>query len=663
MKRRGVAPLDLVVALAPALLTIFLAMRRGGYFPGSVALAASEVAVLLAVIAVAARRPVDGWGPALGAGAVALGALAAWTLASSGWSHAPERALVEYDRVLLYLLVLVACGTLAYSARRLRWTVYGMAGAISAVATVAIAARAAPELIGAAPELAPDRLSYPLTYWNGLGLLAGVGAILCSHIACDRRAAALARVAGSAALPLLAATIYLTVSRGAVWATVGGLLLYLVAGRPGALIGGALAAAPPAIVAIVIVEVPSVTEGAALQGGDPGLALTIAACCLAAGVLRALLLPLDGLVMRLPSVPRPVVGACLATILLLVAAGSVAAGLPSLVHDKASEFQSGDRTASAHGPERLLSADSNGRRELWHVALASFVGEPTQGTGAGTFPLEYARNGLGSVSVQDAHSLYAEVLGELGLPGAAALGLALLVVLGGFALRACGPDRALFTALLAAGLAWSAHAAVDWDWELPAVTLWLFALGGASLARQRPESDSVRSEPDAGGTSGWRGVPWLGLAGRAAVVAACVAVTLLPVRVALSEARLEQALAALESGDCASADERARAALAAQGDSARAHHVRAFCFIHEGRWRAAVAEMTAAMGLDPANWELRHGLAVARAGAGLDPIPQARHAVRLNPRSDIAGDVLRDLRRAGPDGWRAAARRTPLLPP
>jgi hypothetical protein len=133
--------------------------------------------------------------------------------------------------------------------------------------------------------------------------------------------------------------------------------------------------------------------------------------------------------------------------------------------------------------------------------------------------------------------------------------------------------------------------------------------------------------------------------------------------VALSEARLEQGLAALGGGDCASAEQRANAALDAQGDSARAHHLRAFCFIHDRRWRAAVDDMTVAVSLDPANWELVHGLAVARAGAGLDPLPQARRAVRLSPRSDLAAQTLRQLRRAGPGGWGAAARRAALISP
>ena len=42
------------------------------------------------------------------AGALAL--FVVWTLLSGGWSDAPARALVEFDRALLYLLMLVFIG-------------------------------------------------------------------------------------------------------------------------------------------------------------------------------------------------------------------------------------------------------------------------------------------------------------------------------------------------------------------------------------------------------------------------------------------------------------------------------------------------------------------------------------------------------------------------
>ena len=67
-------------------------------------MAAALVCVLLICGSHRATRPFEGWSPALGVAAGALAAFAAWTLASAAWSDSPARALVEFDRVLLYLL-------------------------------------------------------------------------------------------------------------------------------------------------------------------------------------------------------------------------------------------------------------------------------------------------------------------------------------------------------------------------------------------------------------------------------------------------------------------------------------------------------------------------------------------------------------------------------
>jgi len=73
-----------------------------------------------------ARRPFGGWSLALGLGSGALGLFAVWQLASVAWSHAPARGILEFDRTLLYLLVLALTGSAA--ARRgdlamlIRWT-------------------------------------------------------------------------------------------------------------------------------------------------------------------------------------------------------------------------------------------------------------------------------------------------------------------------------------------------------------------------------------------------------------------------------------------------------------------------------------------------------------------------------------------------------------
>ena len=73
-----------------------------------------------------ASRPFDGWSPALALASGALALLAIWTLASAAWSDAPVRALTEFDRTLLYALVLVLTGSAVARvgdlAVLLRWT-------------------------------------------------------------------------------------------------------------------------------------------------------------------------------------------------------------------------------------------------------------------------------------------------------------------------------------------------------------------------------------------------------------------------------------------------------------------------------------------------------------------------------------------------------------
>jgi len=85
-------------------------------------------------------------------------------------------------------------------------------------------------------------------------------------------------------------------------------------------------------------------------------------------------------------------------------------------------------------------------------------------------------------SVRDAHSLYLETAAELGLVGLAALAL----LLGGVAAaaRRAGPAMAGPVAALAA---FALHTGVDWDWEMPALTLVALVLAALVLAATSPE--------------------------------------------------------------------------------------------------------------------------------------------------------------------------------
>jgi hypothetical protein len=91
--------------------------------------------------------------------------------------------------------------------------------------------------------------------------------------------------------------------------------------------------------------------------------------------------------------------------------------------------------------------------------------------------------------VRDTHSLYLEMFAELGPLG---LGL-LLVALGAPVVAALqGRKRALVPAALAAYVAFLAHAGIDWDWEMPAVTVTGLLCAVAILVSARgPGADRI----------------------------------------------------------------------------------------------------------------------------------------------------------------------------
>ena len=90
-------------------------------------------------------------------------------------------------------------------------------------------------------------------------------------------------------------------------------------------------------------------------------------------------------------------------------------------------------------------------------------------------------------------------------------------------------------------LMWAAHAAIDWDWQMPVITIVFFALGGMTLGR------------DAGAPQeAWAGA---GLAPvkRAALGIGCGLLGVAPVYVWLSQRDLDSATSAFSAHDCATA--------------------------------------------------------------------------------------------------------------
>src|SRR6202171_5802620 len=236
--------------LLPGALIVFMGFNAGGYFPAAPAVAALVLAQILLVRIMQAQRPFEGLAPVTLVAIAALGCYTLVTLLSASWSHSTSRALIEFDRAWLYLLILVLFGTVRASTQDLRWLIRGLVIGASVVCLAGLISRVLPDVWRTAPNVSNQRLSYPVTYWNALGLLAALGTVLAFHLTCTLGERCLARILAAAVVPLLAATLFFTFSRGAMAAGVIGLVLYMLVARPSGLLSGVLATAPASVVLI-----------------------------------------------------------------------------------------------------------------------------------------------------------------------------------------------------------------------------------------------------------------------------------------------------------------------------------------------------------------------------------------------------------------------------
>jgi len=375
----------------------------------------------------------------------------------------------------------------------------------------------------------------------------------------------------------------------------------------------------------------------------------IAWAAVAALVLRLVLVVVERGLRRV-HVPHPHPGvrwaAAAALLAVVVVLGAAAAPQVRAQYD---EFVAGDSVArGASERERLTQAGNNGRLDQWRVALDSFRGQRWAGTGAGTYALTWARERPDDdSSVADAHSLYLEVLAELGLLGALPLFAALLLGAGALVYRARGPTRAPAAGGLALVVVWALHAAVDWDWELPALTLGTFALMGVALGRAVP--DAPRR-----GRLGWPP--------RVVVGAVCLGVALPGAALALAQPRLDDAARAFERGDCEATTRAALASLEHFDARPEPFEYLAWCDVRTNEARLAPALFRRAIARDPGSWRLHYGLAVALAVRGLDPRDAVRATVARNPRGQLVRELAEALGGKDADTWPRAARqlRVPL---
>ena len=382
----------------PAAATAALCFSAGGFFPGATAVAAIAALVALLLRITLARHPWEGWSAGMSVGAGALALFAVWTLVSSHWSGAPGRALLEFDRTLLYLAAFVVSGLFAARAGDLavvlRWT----AAAACGVCIVALATRLAPGTFPTDRPPSHTRLEFPLTYWNSLGALAAVGLVLALHVTSSIRQPAVARVLAAAAFPAVAVCLYFTFSRGGSIAAVFGVAVYLVLGYSRGFVPAFVAVVPTTAFALQRAFDADLLAGArfeqpvaAAQRGD--LLTVVVACALAAALLRGLLLVADHRLARVRLSPRGRLGAKLvaASLVALLAAGAVAGGVPARVERQRHALTAKAQPTGGDLRTHLTTWDDNFRYEHWRVALDEFKADPLHGSGAGTFQRTWER--------------------------------------------------------------------------------------------------------------------------------------------------------------------------------------------------------------------------------------------------------------------------------
>ena len=455
---------------APAVLAFF----SGGYDVEPQLIAAAVAFALLGVVVVAAPWPLVTSRPALVA-VVALVGLAAWTGVSIAWARLLNPAAEEAAQLSLYAAAFAAAVVVLRDPAVRRAMPATLLVGVVAVALYALAVRLLPDVFpSAANPRAGERSDQPLTYWNALGLLMAFGILLAAAVASDDdRRPAVRTLACASSVPV-ALVLYLTFSRGSLVAVAAGFVaLVLARPRRATLLFAALCLAAVALLAASVQLLPAVLEldrGASQQtsqGAKLAVLLVAVTGCVGLAFAR---LSRSRLTRSTLTVPRALrTGLALATVAAVLAIGAVIA--------------SGDEeTDPLPSTQSRLTTLTTNRGAYWRVALEALTAHPATGVGAASFTVEWRRERETGESAVDAHSLYVETLGELGLVGGALLAAFLGAVIVGVLrqLRGRRPDP-VAPAAAACLTAFLVHVGLDWTWEFAAVTLIALLFAAAAV--------------------------------------------------------------------------------------------------------------------------------------------------------------------------------------
>jgi len=628
----------------PFTLVAYLAIAGGGYD----VVIRSEVGIavwwILLLGTLVGALPVARIGRAGWIGMGLLAALLAWTGLALLWTESAERTMVEFGRVAM-LLGVFALALFASRPGSLNRVIWSVGAAIATVSVLALISRLQPELIPPRPgmELLSEahRLSWPLDYWNGLAAFVAMGIPLVLHASAHARSVILQGLAASA-IPAMATTAFFTLSRGGAGEIAIALivLLLLYPRRLALLPTLALTGFGSAILIAGAAQRDALESGlidtAAARAQGDELTWMVLVVCAGMGLCQVAI----SLARKHEFGPRIRVSrrASVAAVGAAAAAAIVLAliiGLPGELSARWGEFKQPTTDAEILGSAdsgRLQSASGRGRYQYWQAAIDAAKSKPFTGIGPGTFEYWWTRNGDLHGFVRDAHSLFFESLGELGLVGLAlvlALVLGFPLATGARAITRQPASRPGVAAVLAACAAFCVAAAIDWAWELTVLPAALFVLA-AALARSS--------------TSGWAEAdhhPAKVRVMSAPLALAAIAIIAIP---AATAGELRQSQVSARAGHLAPAFESARTASGLQPYAASPALQRALVLELQGNLSKALRAARDATVRERTNWRtwLVRAWLAAKANLPAEAVAAYREARELNPRSQIL-----DERKAG----------------
>ena len=608
---RAAGPLT---ALGAAAMVVPLAAADGGYFSTSWGWAAVPFAWVAGLALVLRHRiRIQALEVVFLA---ALGGLTAWVALSLLWSKDFPQTMLELERAIVYLTG-TAAAVLVLRRRAVPWLVAGLATGVACVCAYSLATRVFPSAVG--PQvIAVNRLQTPIGYWNALGIFSAIGTLLLAGLAARARWLP-GRALAAAATVVCVTTLYFTFSRGSWLALFAGIVVALAADPRRAQLSVAFLALAPFSAAAVWLA----SRSAALvdlnrplaQATSDGHRIAFAVVLLALGAAGATLLLAVAADRWRPSRTARVayLGTIAFALLVVIGIGLAHYGGPAAAARRAWHSFRGAPVQVGVGQSlngRLFSLSNSGRINLWKAAWHDATSHPIVGSGPGTYEQYWYAHRTDPQTVRDAHSLYLETLAEAGIVGFAMLVALLVLPLIAFVrLRA----RRLAPVLGAAYVAFLVHAAVDWDWEIPAVALLALLVGVGLLVLGRD-----------------RGSFRVGTRARVALAA----LVLVPVAgfstyTYIGNRQLSSAADAARRGDWKRAATDAREAISWSPWASTPWHVLAAADAAVGRRRQAVLDMRHAVALSPLDWTLWYDL--GNVSVGTERRQAYARARQLNP--------------------------------